>query len=586
MIDVAVNTQTEIKAFRACGLVPVFNNERTIQEVVTDIRAQSLPCIVINDGSDDDTRNIIERLAQSDDSIHLISFKKNQGKGAAVLAGLSRADELGYTHALQIDADGQHNIADVPKYLETAEQHPCKLIAGNPIFDAHAPAVRLWGRKLSIWLSWIETLSFDISDILFGMRVYPVSNCMRLIQQRSIGSRMEFDTDIAIKLCWQGVQVVNVDSKVSYPEDGVSHFRMFCDNLRLIGLHIRLLLEFPFHIPKLLRRRKERASEKQDWHKQQERGTIWSLRIAALLFRLVGRRIFYLLLYPIVAYFFITSSKSRLVSLEYLKKIYQHPEGKKTLGKQPNFKTVFLHFLEFGRTMIDRLAVWTGKIDLANVNWNNLDELLTLYDKRQGAVFISAHLGAIEVVRALSESIPKLTVKALMFTDHVNKFESVTRSVNPEVGLQIVAVEDINANTVIDLKNGIKQGEFIAMLGDRAAPGSQQRVRSLPFLGELADFPEGPWILASMLECPVFLVFCLRDDINSYSVYFEKVADRLKLPRAGREESLLNYMRSYTRHLAEYCFRAPLQWFNFFQFWHTNRSVADVEQRSISKDVV
>lgn len=360
---------------------------------------------------------------------------------------------------------------------------------------------------------------------------------------------------------------------------------MFKDNLRLVALHIKLLFELPLHLPTLVRRHLFSAKDA-SWHKQQERGTGWALKLGAFLLGTFGRKVFYILLYPIVAYFFLTSPRERRISYAYLQRIYNDPRGKETLGRRPGLFMVYRHFLEFGRTMVDRLSVWGVKLDLSKVHWNNLDELKTMHENGKGAIFVSAHLGAVEVVRALSEGLNGVTVKALMFTEHVNKFKALNQAINPDADMQIIAVEDINPTTVLSLKDDIKRGEFIALLGDRTAPGSQDRTRSMPFLGGEAHFPEGPWVLASLLESPVFLVFCLRDSIDSYSVHFEKFSEQIKLPRKQREESLKSYMQSYTRHLEKYCLRSPLQWFNFFEFWHTNEQTPQTETRSISKNAV
>lgn len=188
------------KAFNICCLIPVYNNEETITSVVKSLREYDLPCIIVNDGSSDNTSQLVSALAKSDSQLHLLNLSSNSGKGAAVIAGFSKAIELGFTHALQLDADGQHDVKDVPKFIELATQNLEHLIAGKPLFDKQAPLARLWGRKLSVWLSWLETLSRDIGDVLYGMRIYPLAACKSLLAKRNIGSRMDFDTDIAIKL--------------------------------------------------------------------------------------------------------------------------------------------------------------------------------------------------------------------------------------------------------------------------------------------------------------------------------------------------------------------------------------------------
>jgi glycosyltransferase involved in cell wall biosynthesis len=152
-------------------------------------------CIVVNDGSNQQCTRVLEKLSQSFD-IHLLTHKENQGKGAAIITALQFANQQNYTHALQIDADGQHDLNDINRFLAVAEQQPDALINGVPEYDHSVPKSRLYGRKISTFWVRINTLSSDIIDVLCGFRVYPVSRTVDLIQQRSIGLRMEFDLEI------------------------------------------------------------------------------------------------------------------------------------------------------------------------------------------------------------------------------------------------------------------------------------------------------------------------------------------------------------------------------------------------------
>lgn len=239
---------------RACAIVPVFNHGSTITAVVKAIRQHSLPCILVDDGSEPGCAGVLDRLAECD-GVTLLRLKSNQGKGGAMQAGMRCALKLGYTHALQIDADGQHDTGDIPVFLKLAEDEPGKLICGFPLYGKDVPKTRLYGRYAThIWV-WINTLSFDIRDSMCGFRVYPLAATVDLLDRVFIGRRMNFDTDIAVRLYWRGMQVVNQATRVSYPADGVSHFRMLRDNLLIGFMHARLFFGMLLRLPLLLWRK-------------------------------------------------------------------------------------------------------------------------------------------------------------------------------------------------------------------------------------------------------------------------------------------------------------------------------------------
>ena len=240
--------------FRPCLVIPIYNNVATIAAVLDGVSDYGAPCIVVDDGSDDATRTVLEREAEKRAWVRVLHLPENRGKGVAVVAGLLHAAASGYSHAVQIDADGQHETGDVPRFLEEAANYPDALILGEPIYDETAPMARVYGRQLSrVWV-WIETLSFSIKDPLFGFRVYPVRAAAALIRSQRLGSRMDFDPEIAVRLFWSGVPVRNIRTPVRYPPGGISHFRMLKDNLRISWLHTRLVFGMLPRLPSLLLR--------------------------------------------------------------------------------------------------------------------------------------------------------------------------------------------------------------------------------------------------------------------------------------------------------------------------------------------
>lgn len=236
-------------------VVPVYNHPATIGAVTRQVLAHGLRCILVDDGSDSRCAQVLDALAASNPRVTLVRLPANQGKGAAMAAGFRAAAAAGHTHALQIDADGQHDCADIPRFLRRARAHPDAVIAGCPIYDASVPRGRLYGRYAThVWV-WINTLSFDIRDSMCGFRLYPLASVLPLLDRVRIGRRMDFDSDIIVRLHWRGVRVVNQPTRVTYPQDGISHFRMFRDNVRISWMHTRLFAGMLCRSPLLLWRK-------------------------------------------------------------------------------------------------------------------------------------------------------------------------------------------------------------------------------------------------------------------------------------------------------------------------------------------
>ena len=239
-----------------CVVIPVFDHEHAIEAVLDAVLAQQLPCILVDDGSSAACAAKLDYLAEvHQDQIALLRLPGNQGKGVAVLAGFQLAEQLGYSHAVQIDADGQHSAADLPEFIALAQQYPNAVIAGCPVFDESVPRLRLYARYLTHIFVWINTLSLDIKDSMCGFRLYPLDAVMELVGHQPIGHRMNFDTDILVRLYWQGLDVINLPTRVTYPSDGVSHFRLFLDNVLITRMHTILFFGMLLRFPVLLTRK-------------------------------------------------------------------------------------------------------------------------------------------------------------------------------------------------------------------------------------------------------------------------------------------------------------------------------------------
>lgn len=242
---------------RLCVLIPIYNHGAGIVGVLEQLREYPLPVLLIDDGSDTDCAALLRRLAADDPGkLTLIRRSRNGGKGAAVITGLREASARGYTHALQVDADGQHDLADLPAFIAWAHANPSSLITGEPRYDDSVPKSRLYGRYLSHFWVWINTLSLDIRDSLCGFRIYPLTPTMAVLNSERLGRHMEFDCEILVRLHWRGVPILSLPTAVHYPPDGVSHFRLGRDNLLIAGMHTRLFIGMLRRFPRLLWRRR------------------------------------------------------------------------------------------------------------------------------------------------------------------------------------------------------------------------------------------------------------------------------------------------------------------------------------------
>lgn len=242
--------------FRPCVVVPVYDHEGAIAATLAQLRPHGLPCYLVDDGSHAPCARELDRLAtEQHDWLHLIRLPVNSGKGAAVMAGFERAAADGYSHALQFDADGQHNASDVPRLLALAAAHPEALVTGIPQYDASVPKSRLYGRYVThVWV-WINTLSLRIKDSMLGFRVYPLAATLQVWRTQHVGRRMDFDTEIMVRLFWDGIDVLSLPTRVTYPSDGVSHFDVLRDNLRISRMHARLFVGMLWRAPRLLWRK-------------------------------------------------------------------------------------------------------------------------------------------------------------------------------------------------------------------------------------------------------------------------------------------------------------------------------------------
>jgi glycosyltransferase involved in cell wall biosynthesis len=235
-------------------LITIYDHPDTIQDVVAGLEPLGLPCLIVDDGSAEPTRKALREVQAAFPSVHLQTHVQNGGRGAALKTGYRWAHSLGYSHALQLDADGQHDPTSAPAFLQAARENPSALVLGDPIFDDSAPKSRLYGRWISRFWVWVDTWSLDVHDPLCGMRCIPLAPTVALLDRERCGNFMDFDPELTVRLMWAEVPIVNIPTHVRYFEEGISHFHLFRDNVRLSLRYARLFFEMLARSPQLLRR--------------------------------------------------------------------------------------------------------------------------------------------------------------------------------------------------------------------------------------------------------------------------------------------------------------------------------------------
>ncbi|SDQ44993.1 glycosyltransferase family 2 protein [Paraburkholderia tuberum] len=561
--------------FAPCIVIPIYNHKDAIGASVAHLAVHGLPIFVVDDGSDAPTQRVLAALAlQYAQQMTLLRLPANGGKGAAVMAGLRAARAAGYTHALQIDADGQHDATDVPRFIDAARAEPGAVILGRPVYDDSVPKARLYGRYLThVWV-WIETLSLTIRDSMCGFRLYPLALACELIDSVRLPTRMDFDIEILVRLYWRRAAFRSIPTRVTYAADGVSHFDVLWDNVRISRSHTRLVFGMLWRLPmllahKLMPRRGALADAADEarpeaWWRIAERGSRLGMSLLALSCKLFGRRFTALWLHPVVAYFLLTGRAARAASDNYFAHLSAVAPSADT--PRPGWLSAYRHMLAFAQSGFDKLAAWTGRVDDTDVTFDDPAAFEALIASGKGALVIGAHLGNLEMMRALAIRGEHAKVTAVVYTGHTRRFNEVLASSNRDFARHLLEVGDFGPETAVLMQQRIDAGELLVIVGDRVPAREAGRTTDAQFLGASAPFAQGPYVLAHALGCPVYLFFCLKEH-DGYRMYFEPFAERIELPRRERAQHLAAWAQRYALRLEHYCRKAPYQWFNFFDFW-------------------
>ncbi len=278
--------------------------------------------------------------------------------------------------------------------------------------------------------------------------------------------------------------------------------------------------------------------------------------------RLFGRWPFRCVLYPVLLWYVLTNPTARRASHSYLQKVAQFVPLNTGLG------TVLRHFAAFAETMLDKMLLWNGQYDTSGITIFGAPQMEQLIQEQRGAVLICSHLGNLDLCRVLSQEHKKLRLTVLVHTKHAQRFNQLLAKINPSSQLNLLQVTEMTPATAIILAQKVAAGEFIVIAGDRIPVAPHPRVVLANFLGQPAAFPIGPYVLGAILQCPLYMLFSQRRDAQHSEIHFELLSESFSLPRKGRDQALAELAADYASRLEAHCLSAPLEWFNFYDYWH------------------
>ncbi len=297
------------------------------------------------------------------------------------------------------------------------------------------------------------------------------------------------------------------------------------------------------------------------WASISESSFVGGMRLLFWVCRVFGRWPFRVILYPVLTWYVLTKPAARRASSAYLARV-------RTVASAPaGLYGVLRHFGHFAEAILDKMLLWGGLFDTASVSYHGMEPMQRLLDQKRGALLVCSHLGNADLCRVMSHQISGLKLTVLVHTRHAKAFNDMLAAIDPRSQMNLVQVTEMNPATAMMLSERVERGEFVVIAGDRVPVSADPRVAFAPFFGADAPFPVGPYVLASILQCPLYMMFSLRAPTGP-EVRFELLRETVRLPRAGRDQAVAVLAREYAARLQHHCERAPLEWFNFFDFWH------------------
>jgi predicted LPLAT superfamily acyltransferase len=300
------------------------------------------------------------------------------------------------------------------------------------------------------------------------------------------------------------------------------------------------------------------------WAKIREAGVLAGMRFMISAYRLLGRTAFTVMLFPVMAYYYLRRRTARRSSMDFIRRAQRYfPER---YGHRSARVLSFWQFIMFGQLLLDKYLAWAKTPEFPDMDIDRRDQFLQLIETRQGCLILGSHYGNLEYSRSVSTRHPDLVINVLIYDQHAAKFAKLMADSRAESRLNLIQVTDIGIPLALSLKEKVERGEWVVIAGDRVPVTEGHRVCAASFLGEPAPFPIGPYVLAALLKCPVFLLHCYHVN-GRYRLELELFEQEIVLPRGDRQAAFENYARRYASALEALVEKDPTQWFNFFDFW-------------------
>lgn len=303
-------------------------------------------------------------------------------------------------------------------------------------------------------------------------------------------------------------------------------------------------------------------SDTRGWFAIREYGSKHGMQFLLACYRVGGRGVFAVCLFPVIGFYFCLRRDARRSSLQYLQLMHEaNPDFPK-----PSLRYSFYHFWCFGLALLDKFSVWMGQIQRKDVSVHGGELIDAMLSSGRGGILLTSHLGNFEICHALSNDRAGMKLTILHHSQHTAKFNNLLRRYSKESRVELMDVSNIDTAAAIYLSAKISNGEFVAIATDRVPINNPSAVRELDFLGKSALFPTGPFVLALALHAPIFSLHCLKQD-GRYHIYFEQLSDAHATSRKQRQALMSSLMNKQAARLEYYCRLAPWQWFNFYPFW-------------------
>lgn len=529
---------------RPAVLIPTYNNHRSIGNVVERAVAAGVPVWVVDDGSTDGSGTLADEAGAT-----VVTHPRNRGKGAALLTGMKALARAGHTHAICLDADGQHHPEDIPAFVAAVQRDPFAIFAGVRNLST-APGISRFGRRFSNFWIWVET-GWRVADSQCGFRSYPLAPVLAL----DLGSsRYDMEVEVLTRALWSGVPVCDLACQVTYPPkaERITSFRPVVDNARITWVNIKLIAERilwpPFWFP---RPGSDRARERSRWNAS-SRGFSLGWRIVFGTIRVLGRR-------P-------ATWLARAVSLWYVP--FAPRQGlagylARVLPGQPLARTRI--YGNFAEALVDRMT-WALRGPRAfRYEREGAEHLVAAFTEKRGAILLSAHAGNIECTAGPTEVPERMkTLHVLRFAAAVDHGQAVVNSMDPTWRPQVIAVNRSEGFSALSALRVLREGGVVAMHGDRLI---DERSVTVQLLGAPCAVPAGPWLMAALARVPVLVVGCFKEGPDTFRVVcgppMEVQFDR----KRDRDAQIQEWAQAYADQVGAWVRRWPDQWYNFHDLW-------------------